>query len=46
MHTEVASENMSRKIHLENLGIGRWTMVQWSGTDWMLLAQDGDKQLL
>jgi len=37
---------MNRKVHLENLGIGRWTVVQWSGADWMLLAQDGYKQLL
>jgi hypothetical protein len=44
--TEVASENMNSKGHLENLGLGRWMMVQWSGVDWMLLAQDGDLQLL
>jgi hypothetical protein len=46
MHTEVASENVNRKVNLENLGIGRWMMVQWSVVDWMLLAQDGDKRLL
>jgi len=46
MHTEVTSENMNRKAHLQNLGVGRWTMVQWSGADWMHLAHAGNKQLL
>ena len=46
MHTEVVSDNMKRKDHLENLGIGKWMMVQSSGVDWMHLVHDGIEQLL
>lgn len=46
MHTEVVSENVKGKGHIEDIGTGKGIIWQGSGLDWIHLAEDRDEQLL